>query len=518
MKRRKFIQTSSAVSVPIVLGGMPLKAVGRNALSNLINDDNDRVLVLINLAGGNDGLTTVIPLDYYSELNAVRANVLVPENSILEVAKDNGFHPSMGGLKNVWDQGKLNIVQSVGYPNQNRSHFRSTDIWQTASDSDEYLTTGWLGRYFDQIHPGYPQGYPNTENPDPFALTIGNVISETCQGNQSTFSLALVDPANPGSVNLGEEGSAPDNCYGMELTYVREVAKQSNAYAEVIKQANDMGGNLSSKYTIGGQLSEKLKIVARLISGGLRTKVYVVQLGGFDLHSGQVDPNDPTIGRQTNLLTELSTAIEAFQEDMSLMGLEKRVVGMTYSEFGRQIKSNQSDGTDHGTAAPLFVFGSCVNPDIIGENPEIDTQVEDQAGLPMQYDFRSIYGTILVDWFGVDEDAVRDILYRDFQRLPLIEGCDFSTSTDDSLSTDLIISAYPNPCTDILKIDLTATGERMRLSLFDTRGAEIKVISGRTLAAGKHSLTTEVRQLSKGTYYLRYATGSLQKTVTVIKS
>lgn len=517
MKRRSFIKSTSALSVPIILNGLPLSAIGRSALSGMIDGDSDRILVLINLAGGNDGLSTLIPTDQYSELNAVRNNVLVPENSILDLTSETGFHPSMADMQMLYQMEKLNIIQSVGYPNQNRSHFRSTDIWQTASDAGEYLSTGWLGRYFDSKYPDYPDGYPNADNPHPFALTIGGVISETCQGAESTFSLALVDPANPGTVNTSLGSTPPDNCYGMELEYIREVAKQTNAYADVIQEANDKGSNTSGKYVTNGQLNEKLKIVARLISGGLRTKVYVVQLGGFDLHSGQVEPGDTATGRQSVLLSELSSAICAFQDDLNQMGLEEKVIGMTFSEFGRQIRSNQSDGTDHGTAAPLFVFGSCVNPLIIGDNPEIDTQVEPQEGVPMQYDFRSVYGSILMDWFGAEEDDVRELLYDNFQHIPIIKGCEFTTDVEEILDQTLEASVFPNPASNYLHVEFTSLNERVNVSIFDARGAVVKVLADQRFAEGSHKLSSEVRDLNPGSYYVRLSTEVRQKTIKFVK-
>lgn len=515
MKRRSFLQSSSAISLPVLLGGMPLMAVGRNALSSLINPDDDRILVLINLNGGNDGLSTLVPLDKYDNLQSLRPNLLVPENSVLELIKDNGFHPAMGGMKEVWDAGKLNIIQSVGYPNQNRSHFRSTDIWQTGSGADEYLDTGWMGRFFQKDHPTYPDNYPNQEFSDPFAITIGGVISETCQGDASTFSLALIDPENPGTVVAGLEDELPDNCYGRELDFIRKTANFANVYAETIIQANQKGSNKSNKYS-NTSISNGLKSVARLISGGLCTRVYVLQMGGFDLHSGLVDEGNPQTGQQTKLLTELSDAICAFQEDLDLMGLDKKVVGMTFSEFGRQIKQNESNGSDHGTAAPLFIFGSCVNPDIIGENPEIDRQVEDQAGVPMQYDFRSVYGSLLHQWFKVPEDEVRSILFDDFQMLPIIEGC-VQVNSEDQYGQEAVISAFPNPCVDYLTVKVLANGETTQLSLFDTRGAQVRRVGGHPLSSGEHQFTVDMNGLSSGTYHLRYAVGGLTKTVKIVK-
>ena len=516
MKRRSFIKAGSAISLPFFVGGVPFTAVGRNQLFNLIGDDNDKVLVLIQLQGGNDGLSTLIPLEAYDTLATLRSNILVPQNSLLEIPNSNGFHPSMGSMKEIWDQEKLHIVQSVAYPDQNRSHFRSTDIWNTGSGPDEFLTTGWMGRYFELNHSTFPVDYPNETCPDPFALTIGSLVSETCQGVASNFSLAVTDPFNPGTINEGSQDEVPNNCYGSELTFVREVARQTNAYADVIESAADKGNNLSQKYLDGSNLSEKLKIVARLISGGLQTKVYVVQLGGFDLHSDMVDNGDVTQGSQSNLLLQLSDAICAFQDDLNLLGVEERVVGMTYSEFGRRIRSNDASGSDHGTAAPLFVFGSCVNPEITGDNPEIDTQVDINEGVAMQYDFRSVYASILMDWFSISEDQVKDVLFEDFQHIPIIKGCE-TVPADDLDNKELSFDIFPNPCSNYAHLTFTSKGEWLRISLFDVRGAEIRVISAQNYSAGSHKIVVPTNNLSSGSYFVRIQGKMEQKTKKLSK-
>jgi len=170
MKRRSFIQTSSAVSLPFVVGGTKYVAVGKNKLFDLIGDDNDRVLVMVQLQGGNDGLASIVPLDQFDNLMQVRSNVMIPQNNLLNITDTLSMHSSMGSMKELFDDGNLNIIQGVAYPDQNRSHFRSTDIWHSASEPDEYLTTGWMGRYFDINHSSFPEGYPNNDCPDPFAL------------------------------------------------------------------------------------------------------------------------------------------------------------------------------------------------------------------------------------------------------------------------------------------------------------------------------------------------------------
>ncbi len=455
MKRRSFFKISSALSLPLLLNGIPLRALGSSPLLKSFETDTDRVLVLVQLQGGNDGLNAIIPIDQYDNLMAVRSNILLPQNAILNLQADLGLHPSMQGIKEIWDNGKVNILQSVGYPNQNRSHFRSTDIWNSASAAEEQISSGWFGRYLDADHQMFPTGYPNVDFPDPFALTIGNVVSETCQGLSANYSMAVSDPFEPGSVNTGTEGSAPMNCYGDELTYIRDIARQTNAYSEVIMDAANLGNNLSTKYGSDNELAQKLSHVARLISGGLKTKIYIVQIGGFDTHDNQVQSNDVLTGNQPELLQELSEAICAFQDDLNLLGLEERVIGMTYSEFGRRIRSNGSGGTDHGDAAPMIVFGSCVNPAIIGDNVEIDPLIDSNTGAPMQIDFRNVYGSILEDWFGVEENAVKSMIFDDYVKMPIVNACNaVCTSINDHTGPGLALKVFMegpyNPSTGLM--------------------------------------------------------------------
>ena len=284
MKRRQFLQSGSMMSLPVLLGGLEVSALTGSSLFSLLNNDDDKVLVLIQLNGGNDGLNMVIPLDQYSGLNMVRPNLVLPESSVLKLVDKTGLHPVMTGMHRLYQDEKLAVVQSVGYPNQNRSHFRSTDIWTSGSDADKYLTTGWVGRYLDVKYPGFPALYPNADCPDPFAITVGNVVSETCQGPLTNFSFTLV---NESSVRLVEEtvaAPADGTCYSNEVEYIRNTIKQSNAYASNVIEAFDNGNNVAV-YPQNNRLADQLKVVANLISGGLGTKIYIVNLGGFDTHA-----------------------------------------------------------------------------------------------------------------------------------------------------------------------------------------------------------------------------------------
>ncbi|MDF1696282.1 MAG: DUF1501 domain-containing protein [Saprospiraceae bacterium] len=518
MKRRSFLKTSALLSTPLVLGGVPVAPIHENVFSGFLNQDTDRVLVLIQLNGGNDGLNCVIPRDQYSNLTVVRPQVIIPENDILDVTDTVGFHPSMSALQNMYSEGKMNIIQGVGYPNQNRSHFRSTDIWHTASDADTFLNTGWLGRYLDHFHEGFPANFPNEECPDPFALTIGSSVSETCQGTAGNFSLALVDPDNLSQLSSPINNDLSVGCYADKLDFLAKTIEQTNAYGEVIQEANDMGMNASTLYNENDGLANKLKLVAKLIKGGLRTKIYVVSLGGFDTHADQVVDGETTTGVHAALLQELSDAIYAFQDDLKAMDLEERVVGMTYSEFGRRIRSNFSNGTDHGTAAPLIVFGNCVMPGIIGDNPEISVDVDNQEGVPMQYDFRSVYGSILSDWFDVDEAIVNEILLGDFQKINLLQNCSSPVSTEDQSLQNIELNIYPNPASNRINIEFESKGEDIKISLFDALGQEIQVLTNRRFSSGLHSMIFESHELSAGVYFIRIQTKIGQKTKRIVKA
>lgn len=407
-----------------------MKALTSSRLSALLSSaDNDKVLVLIQLVGGNDGLNTLVPLDQLAALNTVRPTVMLPESSLLATSQGSSraFHPRMQGFQRLHGEGKLSIVQSVGYPNQNRSHFRSTDIWSTASPAEVEYTTGWAGRYLESLNPGFPEGYPNEAAPHPLAIAMGNAASETCQGTVTNVGQTVNNPLSITYLAPGGDTALPDNRLGKEIAFLRTAISQTNAYGAVINEAAEAGTSTASYPE--GTFGDQLRNVARMIHGGLQTKVYVVQLGSFDTHSEQVANGGTAEGRHADLLGELSDGLAAFLEDMDAQGLSERVMGMTYSEFGRRIRSNNSRGTDHGDAAPLFVFGGCASGSILGENPEIDPEVGVGDAVPMQYDFRDVYGSIMLDWFGVSENEIRELILPDFQYLPVAASCNLAPAT-----------------------------------------------------------------------------------------
>jgi uncharacterized protein (DUF1501 family) len=522
MKRRDFLKGAvPATLLPLALGGFSIKAYGRSPLlSRLLASaaNTDRVLVLIQLNGGNDGLNTVIPLDQYSSYNTVRSNIAIPEAQVLKLTNATGLHPQMTGVQSLYTSGKVRVVQSVGYPNPDFSHFRSTDIWLTASDYDQVVNTGWMGRYLDQEFPGYPNGYPNATMPDPLAIQIGSSLSTGLEGPAANMGMSFSNPASFYNIVSGTNEPVPNGRAGVELDYIRNVGKQLDTFGATVKAAAGRAANKSGLYPAAKQntLADQLKIVATLIAGGLKTRIYVVNLGGFDTHSNQNSGGAGTPTPHGTLLNQLSVAIAAFQDDIRLLGIEDRIVGMTFSEFGRRIRSNGSAGTDHGAAAPLIVFGTNVIPGVLGPNPTIDSDASPNDNIPMLYDFRSVYASLLKDWFGAPDSELRSVLFRDYQILPIIKGTSSSVAEDGSESAIMLAQNMPNPFTSSTRVRFTARGGAVRLDLFDARGARVRTVVDRDLSAGEHEVVIEADGLPSGTYYCRLQNAGRQAMRTMV--
>ena len=507
---------------PTLIGGNPIHILQDHPLLDsalLATSTNDKVLVIIQLSGGNDGLNTVIPLSEYSNYNNARSNIAIPENKVLKLTgvDATGIHPAMTSMQNLYADGKLNIVQSVGYPKPSYSHFRATDIWMSGSDSDEYLNTGWAGRFLNYENPGYPDNYPTKEKPDPLAIQIGSLASLTCQGPAVNMALSVSDPSSFYNLIDGTNATVSNTNSGYELSFLRGVAKQTNLYTARIKAASD---SVTKQVTYpNNSLASQLKIVARLIKGGLQTKVYMVNYGGFDTHAGQVVASDTTTGTHANLLKVLSDAVAAFQSDMSGLEIEDRVIGMTFSEFGRRIQSNASGGTDHGSAAPLFLFGKNVRGGVFGNNPSIPASVTVNDNIPYQYDFRTVYNTILQNWFCVNDTGQTEVLTKAYPILPLINASVCGVNDPNSaFSKEALIYNYPNPFTNFTKIDFKTKGGHTILQLLDGSGSVIKLLVEATYNyAGMNSYNLYGSGLMPGVYYVRMQNQEKVSVKAIIK-
>ena len=531
MDRRKFIKKMSlAATSGLFLGGLPLTALRANGQLQRIaaaSGDTNRVLVLIQMHGGNDGLNTIIPVNLYDEYFDLRPNIAIPDNgsrSFIEIdgtlpeEKRAAFHPDMTGIKSLYDEGKCAIVQGVAYENLNQSHFRSRDIWFMGGEYDDYIGSGWMGRYLDTRFPGYPESYPNSDMEDPLAIEIGRGVSLAFHRSEGIpASLSLNNPQQFYDLINGVGGELPadvmDSYYGEELKWIMDMETKANEYSGRLKEVYDAGENSNVSYDnpypnyVPGRyanngLADQLKLIARLIKGGCKTKIFLARIGGFDTHANQVDSKDATVGPHAALLFHLSAAVRAFQTDLKNLGLEDRVLTMTFSEFGRRAASNDSYGTDHGTAAPMMLFGKGVKAGVIGSNPDLTDL--NYGNLRMQHDYRQVFTTVLQDWMCASDQAMTNTMFDGFtdRKLDLIDESAVGLSEkSDSSALAKLKSCYPNPATDrtTFAFTLQEAGE-VQLSIYDTSGKLRQVVSQDFLLAGNHELYTVLNDLERGTY------------------
>jgi len=384
------------------------------ARPNLPGFKDDRVLVVVQLSGGNDGLNTVVPYadDRYRQ---ARPKLAIPRDEVLKLNDTLGLHPQMKRLHHAYEHNVLAVVQGVGYPNPNRSHFRSMEIWQSGSSAEASLTTGWLGRYCDAECRG-------SENPAP-VVNVGSKLPLTLGARQpravTIENPALLEwkPLGHGTAGRAEEraferasqallvDNAPDDD---PLSFLARTASGSRRLHHLLREAAEKYKSTVSYPEY--RFSQSLKLVAQMIAAELPTRIYYVELNGFDTHATQ--PN-----RHAALLQELSEGLGAFLHDLHGLGQLDRTLVLTFSEFGRRVAENQSGGTDHGAGNVLFLAGGGVRGGIHGANPDLEDL--DRGDLKHQFDFRSIYATVLRDWLGADPTAM---LGGSFAPLPLFKS------------------------------------------------------------------------------------------------
>lgn len=520
MERRKFLKNSiAACASTLLLESISKKAFGQSGLFNALRGaKNDKVLVFVQLNGGNDGLNTILPLDQYTNLSAARSNILIPDTKALALngLSATGFHPSMSGLKELFDSKYLSFVQGVSYPTPDFSHFRATDIWLSGANYNQYLTNGVAGRYLEQEFPGFPVGYPSTEMPDPLAIQIGSNISLMFQGTSSSMGMSLSSLSTFYNIVSGNVDPVPNTPAGHELKFLRQVSQQTAAFNNSIKNAGIVAPtNLSTKYpgTPDNALGDQLKIVARLIKGGLKTKVYLVSLGGFDTHASQTG-TDTTTGTHATLLSRVSSAIAGFQDDCIKMGIQDRVTGIVFSEFGRRIKSNASGGTDHGSSAPVILFGTELLGGMYGSNPIINNSITPSSNVPMQFDFRSIYYSIMKDWFELSDTALNTVMLNTYPYMKFFKSKSTGITDNTGLNaTNKLGDVFPNPVETYATIPVYSDGELLSLKLMDQNGRELRIIMERKLEPGLHHIPFYKDDLPSGNYILQLS-GSGQQAAS----
>lgn len=372
---------------------------------------DDRVLVVVQLSGGNDGLNTVVPYadDRYYQ---ARPNLALKREDVLKLNDSLGLHPQMAKLCHVYEHGKLAVLQGVGYPNPNRSHFRSLEIWHTASPAEKSWTTGWLGRYFDHECRGAqaPIAGLNLGERLPLALAAERYRA-ICVDNPALFGWK---PLSPGAAAEAEARAfarintpRPAGA-GETLDFLARTASDARLVGRELDEA--LTRYRSAVAYPEFRFSQSLKLVAQMISAELPTRLYYVELGGFDTHATQAN-------RHAALLQELSEGLGAFLHDLHQQGHLDRTLVMTFSEFGRRVAENRSGGTDHGAGSMMLLAGGNVTPGVHGRQPDLADL--DSGDLKHQLDFRSVFATVLKGWLGTDPAP---ILQGQFPTLPLFRS------------------------------------------------------------------------------------------------
>ncbi|MBK0370787.1 DUF1501 domain-containing protein [Flavobacterium agrisoli] len=377
MNRRNFLSLTGTLTGGALLVPDFLFSFGKQ--KNIIT--GEQCLVFVQLNGGNDGLNTFIPYQdplYYE----MRPKIAISKNDVISGNKNMAFHPALSGFAEMQQNGDLTVLQNVGYPEPNRSHFRSQEIWQTASNSNQYLNEGWLGRYLDlQCKEHTPTAGINLDNIDNLSLK-GEVPN----------SITIKDPAKFKIKNSQEENNSLSK--NPELDFVRKLANSAVEGSEQIQKALAASKTENSYPTT--DLGKNLEWISRLIKGNLNSKVYYTSLNGFDTHDNQLPLHK-------NKLTDLNNALSAFYKDLKNANLLQNTTIVVFSEFGRRVKDN-GNGTDHGTAAPVFVIGGNNTGDVIGDNPNLSDL--EHGDLKHQIDFRSVYATLLEKKLNFKADAI----------------------------------------------------------------------------------------------------------------
>jgi uncharacterized protein (DUF1501 family) len=496
--RRQFLRGIGlgTAGAAITLGGIPVRSYGASPLLNhLRQSSGDRILVVVQLSGGNDGLNTVVPYanDMYYQY---RPGISLGANNVLPLNTEIGLHPSLTHFSSLYSSGAMQVVQGVGYADPDLSHFQSTDVWATASPADDLATTGWLGRYLESEMPSFVDDPPEY----PLAVQLGNGTPLLFQGEQAGMGVQFpnLDLLQRffDTGQLYDESFVPATPYGDELAFVRSIANDSIQYAEALSDASNAGANLTEYPAVNG-FSGNLATAARLIRGGLGASMYHINLGGFDTHSNQLN-------RHAVLMNELSTALGAFMADLQSDEWDKRVVVMTFSEFGRRVYQNGSGGTDHGTAAPLFLLGGGISGGIHGDHPSLSDL---DAGGNMKYgvDFRSVYGSLLSDWFGMAREDVHTIMGGEYAHLPLIDSSYATYSEPVQVPQRTVaLQNYPNPFQSDTTLEFTLESSgHASLHVFDVNGRQVRTLLDARLGPGTHSVVLHGAGLPAGTYFAR---------------
>ncbi|GIV35100.1 MAG: hypothetical protein KatS3mg031_2635 [Chitinophagales bacterium] len=503
MGRRDFLTNLGLIGTgSLLLSGLPLRRLAASPLlTPLLSAAGDRILIVIRLKGGNDGLNTFVPLFDYSRYASYRPLLKIPTSNLISLDAKYAIPDFASDLKYLWDRGMMKVIQNVGYPNSDLSHFASTDIWDSAHTTIA-SKSGWLGRYLWNENPDFLTNPPS----DPLAIQIGgdgNILFF----NEDNVNMAMnvIDPE--ALYQIAQSGalypvSGTATCYYQDqVDFLKSMINTTFYQSQSIKAAYDAGRN--NVTFAGGELGEALALVSRLIQGGLTTPIYMLTLDGFDTHAQQ-DTRHP------ELLTTFAGAVRSLFDDLEAGGMDRRVLLMTFSEFGRRVNDNGSLGTDHGTAAPLMVFGSVLNGNgFLGDDVNL-VDLDNNGNLKHTVDFRQVYTTILQDWMCVDELTADTLLGGAYSRLAL--GFDCSTTRAAAVET---VQRYHQLRYDngipFIVVNLPQSAH-IKLEAYDLLGRTVASTSNDYYSAGLHKITFPgIGRWPAGAYaYRLYINGSME--------
>ena len=477
--RRTFLQALGIAGAgAFTLGGSQVSsAMASPITAALAASVNDRVLVLVRLKGGNDGLNTIVPVYDYGTYASNRATIALPQNSLYSLSPDFGLPSFMSSLQSRWGNGEMKVIHGVGYQGQDLSHFRSSDIW-ASTEPTTIEETGWMGRFFENEYPNFLLSPPVI----PPAIQIGSLGNLAFEGTQTNYAFSVADPQQ--LYNLAQNGwqhdatAVPPCTYGDQLSFLRSTTNNTFQYAGVINNAYQAS---TTQATYGNHsIAEQFSIVARLIKGQLGTKVYMVTLDGFDTHANQA-------GTHADRMQKLSESIDAFYDDLAAYGNQDEVLCMTISEFGRRVEENGSNGTDHGAAAPMMLFGGGLNGNgFIGSHPSL-TNLDANGNMIFSTDFRDVYSTVMKEWLCIPSHLVdQAMLNRSSSNIPLGFNCT-TAGIDDFAQQDFTHFVVNKLNAAYLHLELSS-GRKLDIRIYNLLGQEIGLLANQYFMPGSHDL------------------------------
>ena len=526
--RRSFLQALGiAGSGTMMLGSNLLTASAPSPLTAAIaNAPGDGILILIRLSGGNDGLSTVIPIEQYDTYANARPNIYIPESKILKLTDEFGIPSYMQSLQSLWGSGAFKAVHGVGYQNQSLSHFTGSDIFANTDLTTTNTTgerTGWMGRYFENLYPDYLINPPAA----PAAIQIGQYGNLVFQGEETNYAFVTsnidqLEQIAESGVQYSMDPALFDGCmYGDQLRFLRGVANTTYEYSGLIHDAYMRGQN-QVEYQ-NNYFARQMALLARLIKGNLGTRVYMISMGGFDTHGNQPLAHE-------RLMTDLSIAVRDFYEDLTFTEQDDKVLSMTFSEFGRRIFENGSNGTDHGKAAPTLFFGAGLSGSaFVGDHPSLDSP-NSRGNLEYTMDFRDLYATVLAEWLCVDIPLVEqhllghpynpvnlgfncsgvnfpDIVYSDQPPTPPTQGggMDGETPTDAMIDAIVHKPYYPGDNNPYIHVEMPFSAH-IDVTLYNILGQKVATLFNEMVFEG--NLEIDVRgsvpqHLATGKYIYR---------------